>query len=106
MRSVANLTRNDAKNFLTFAAHNPLHVKTTRYDLTNANEELADLRNGRLTGAAVLALNAPEERGAWSYWFAWKSGNSNTTRFWPCLGGENFAVRARALEPRMVAVTL
>ena len=54
IRSVANLTRNDARDFLTFAAHNPLQVKTMRYDLASANDALADLRNGRLTGAAVL----------------------------------------------------
>ncbi len=52
--SVANLTRRDASEFLRFAARSPLHVETTTYPLQAANEALADLRGGRLQGAAVL----------------------------------------------------
>lgn len=52
--SVANLTRADATEFLRFAASVPLHVRTTTYPLVCANEALADLRAGRLEGAAVL----------------------------------------------------
>ncbi|MBW8832494.1 MAG: zinc-dependent alcohol dehydrogenase family protein [Burkholderiales bacterium] len=52
--SVANLTRADAAEFLRFAGHVPLHVETTTYQLDRANEALADLRAGRLQGAAVL----------------------------------------------------
>ena len=52
--SVANLTRADAQDFLTLAAKIPLQVKTTAYPLEKANEALDDLREGRLTGAAVL----------------------------------------------------
>jgi propanol-preferring alcohol dehydrogenase len=52
--SVANLTRADAAEFLQFAAHTPLQVETTSYPLERANEALADLRAGRLQGAAVL----------------------------------------------------
>jgi propanol-preferring alcohol dehydrogenase len=52
--SVANLTRADAQDFLTLAAKIPLQVKTTTYPLEKANEALDDLREGRLTGAAVL----------------------------------------------------
>jgi propanol-preferring alcohol dehydrogenase len=52
--SVANLTREDAREF--FAAEAVMDIKTTvkRYRLEHANEALADLREGRLTGAAVL----------------------------------------------------
>lgn len=52
--SVANLTRADARNFLAVAAQVPLKVHTTTFPLEQANEALAALRAGRLTGAAVL----------------------------------------------------
>ena len=54
IRSVANLTRHDAREFLAIAAEIPLktHVKT--YALEEANRALSDLRSGRLSGAAVL----------------------------------------------------
>lgn len=52
--SVANLTRADATEFLSLAPTFNLTVKTTRYPLERANEALADLREGRVAGAAVL----------------------------------------------------
>lgn len=52
--SVANLTRADAAEFLQLAASTPLQVRTTSYPLAHANDALADLRAGRLEGAAVL----------------------------------------------------
>jgi propanol-preferring alcohol dehydrogenase len=52
--SVANLTREDAREFLALAPTLPLKMHTMRYPLTQANEALADLREGRLQGAAVL----------------------------------------------------
>jgi propanol-preferring alcohol dehydrogenase len=52
--SIANLTRADAEQFLSLAPRVGLCVKTTAYPLEQANEALADLREGRLTGAAVL----------------------------------------------------
>jgi propanol-preferring alcohol dehydrogenase len=54
LRSVANLTRRDAEEFLDFAARTPIHVTTVRYALSDANAALSDLRSGQLTGAAVL----------------------------------------------------
>lgn len=54
LRSVANLTRKDAEEFLAFADRHPIETATTRYRLEDANTALADLRDGRLTGAAVL----------------------------------------------------
>ena len=54
LRSVANLTRKDAEEFLGFAAATPIETTTQRYDLADANRALSDLRDGRLTGAAVL----------------------------------------------------
>ncbi|HYM18099.1 MAG TPA: zinc-dependent alcohol dehydrogenase family protein [Micropepsaceae bacterium] len=54
LRSVANLTRRDGKEFLAFAAKTRIETKTTHYPLADANEALSDLRKGQLTGAAVL----------------------------------------------------
>ena len=54
IRSVANLTRRDAEEFLALAPKVPVRVETTAYPLDRANEALADLREGRLSGAAVL----------------------------------------------------
>ena len=54
IRSVANLTRADAREFLALAADVPLHTHVRLYPLDEANQALADLRAGRLTGAAVL----------------------------------------------------
>lgn len=52
--SVANLTRADAREFLAFAQAHPLRVHVVTYPLAQANEALADLRAGRIEGAAVL----------------------------------------------------
>src|SRR5207253_7345588 len=52
--SVANLTRADASEFLTLAAQTGVKSEIIRYPLDRANHALADLRAGRLQGAAVL----------------------------------------------------
>jgi propanol-preferring alcohol dehydrogenase len=52
--SVANLTRDDAREFLAAAAATPLFVEAHAYALSRANEALDDLRSGRIVGAAVL----------------------------------------------------
>jgi propanol-preferring alcohol dehydrogenase len=52
--SVANLTRHDAHEFLLIAPEAGIRTEVTRYPLAQANEALADLREGRLQGAAVL----------------------------------------------------
>ena len=54
VRSVANLTRRDAREFLALAATLPLSVHAHRYRLADANRALEDLRAGNITGAAVL----------------------------------------------------
>jgi len=54
VRSVANLTRADAEQFLRLAADVPLHMQIQVYPLADANVALDDLRAGRLSGAAVL----------------------------------------------------
>lgn len=52
--SVANLTRGDAREFLALAPALDLQMHAVRYPLERANEALADLREGRLQGVAVL----------------------------------------------------
>jgi propanol-preferring alcohol dehydrogenase len=54
LMSVANLTRNDAREFLDIAPKAGVHCEVTRYALAHANNALSDLRAGRLQGAAVL----------------------------------------------------
>jgi propanol-preferring alcohol dehydrogenase len=60
--SVANLTRSDGIEFLELAPRVPVETHTQVYPLEQANEALADLRSGRLRGAAVLAMG-PEHAG-------------------------------------------
>jgi propanol-preferring alcohol dehydrogenase len=52
--SVANLTRQDAREFLAIAPKAGIRSEITRYPLVRANDALSDLRDGRLQGAAVL----------------------------------------------------
>jgi len=52
--SVANLTRDDGREFIAAAAGIDLRVHTRTYALPDADSALADLRAGRFQGAAVL----------------------------------------------------
>jgi propanol-preferring alcohol dehydrogenase len=54
--SFANLTRADGDAFLALAPRVPVRTEVTRYPLSAANDALADLRAGRLKGAAVLVV--------------------------------------------------
>ncbi len=56
--SVANLTRDDGLAFMRIAGETRLTLETTTYALEDANRALADLRDGRLTGAAVLVIKS------------------------------------------------
>lgn len=56
IRSVANLTRQDAEEFLALAPRVPVRTEVTTYPLAAAGEALEDLRSGRLRGAAVLLV--------------------------------------------------
>ena len=58
LRSVANLTRQDAIEFLALAPQVPVKTKVQRYWLGDANHALADLREGRVNGAAVLMIES------------------------------------------------
>ncbi|WP_202353842.1 zinc-dependent alcohol dehydrogenase family protein [Mesorhizobium sp. 113-1-2] len=52
--SVANLTRRDAQEFFPIAKRAQVRTHTKVYPLEQANQALDDLRQGRLSGAAVL----------------------------------------------------
>ena len=52
--SVANVTREDAHEFLAIAAEAGVRTHTTVYPLEDANAAIADLRAGNFNGAAVL----------------------------------------------------
>ena len=54
LRSVANLTRRDAEEFLALAPEAGVRTVTVTYPLDRANKALANLRSGVLRGAAVL----------------------------------------------------
>lgn len=54
VRSVANLTRQDAVEFLALAPRVPVRTTVETFPLHEANEALDRLRRGALTGAAVL----------------------------------------------------
>lgn len=54
VRSIANLTRRDGEEFLKLAPKVPVRTSTEAFPLDQANEALARLREGRITGAAVL----------------------------------------------------
>jgi hypothetical protein len=54
VRSVANLTQQDAQEFLAIAGRTPIRTEVVPYALADANTALRHLRKGQLTGAAVL----------------------------------------------------
>ena len=54
VRSVANLTRDDGREFLDVAPRVPVRTEVTKYPLERANDALEDLRAGRFRGAAVI----------------------------------------------------
>jgi len=56
LRSVANLTWADGREFLVVAAGAPVRTQVTTFPLEEANEALAALRGGRVNGAIVLQV--------------------------------------------------
>ncbi len=56
IRSVANLTREDGRQFLALAAEVPVRTTVTSYPLADAEQALADLRAGAFSGSAVLVV--------------------------------------------------
>lgn len=64
LKSVANLTREDGRDFLALAPRIPIRTEAHAYRLDSANQALDDLRSGRFTGAAVIVMDDPEDRQA------------------------------------------
>ncbi len=56
MRSVANSTRQDARNFLALAAEIPLKTEIQVFDLADANRALQALKKSEVRGAGVLRI--------------------------------------------------
>jgi propanol-preferring alcohol dehydrogenase len=56
LRSVANLTRRDGREFLALAHDIPVRAETTLYPLDQVNRALEDLRHGSLQGSAVIVI--------------------------------------------------
>jgi alcohol dehydrogenase, propanol-preferring len=54
LRSVTNMTREDARDFLTLAAQIKLQPKVTVFSLDQANEALLAVKNDAIDGAAVI----------------------------------------------------
>ena len=54
VRSVANLTRADGREFMALAERFPIETTVEAMPLSEANTALMRLRDGKLTGAAVL----------------------------------------------------
>jgi alcohol dehydrogenase, propanol-preferring len=63
VRSVANLTRRDAAEFMAIAPRVPVETTVTRYPLVDANRATSDLRSGAFVGAAVLIPNTKLQQG-------------------------------------------
>jgi propanol-preferring alcohol dehydrogenase len=57
VRSVANLTREDAESFMALAREVPLRTEVEVFPLAAANEALARLRSGAVNGAVALAVD-------------------------------------------------
>jgi propanol-preferring alcohol dehydrogenase len=60
VRSVANLTRRDGEEFLSLASEVPVRTEVVPFPLEKANEALSALREGRLSGAAVIVVEEAE----------------------------------------------
>ncbi len=58
IRSVANFTRDDAREFLELAADIPVRAQIEVFELSQANRALEQLAAGAIGGSAVLAIRA------------------------------------------------
>ncbi|MFC1934346.1 zinc-dependent alcohol dehydrogenase family protein [Chloroflexota bacterium] len=57
IKSVANITRKDAQDFLPLAAQIPIIPEVQEFKLEEANEALVLLKQGKVQGAAVLTID-------------------------------------------------
>ncbi|MFZ0547760.1 MAG: zinc-dependent alcohol dehydrogenase family protein [Candidatus Promineifilaceae bacterium] len=58
LRSVANFTRQDAREFLQLAAEIPIHTETESFALSQANEVLQKLKKSEIRASAVLNVGS------------------------------------------------
>jgi len=58
IRSVANNTREDGRDFLRIAAQIPIRTRVQMFPLREANRALNALKNDAIPGAAVLQIKA------------------------------------------------
>ena len=56
VKSVANVTRRDAQEFLPLAARIPIVAESQEFGLEEANEALVLLKEGKIRGAAVMSM--------------------------------------------------
>jgi alcohol dehydrogenase, propanol-preferring len=57
IKSVANVTRQDVREFLTLAAEADIKPEYQEYDLKDANQALLEMKQGKIRGAKVLRIN-------------------------------------------------
>jgi propanol-preferring alcohol dehydrogenase len=56
IKSVANMTRQDGKDFFEILKTVPVHTQTQIFELREANEVISKLRHGKIQGATVLLM--------------------------------------------------
>lgn len=56
IRSVANLTRKDGEEFFKVASQFLIKSQVTAYPLNEINQAFSDMRNGKITGSAVIVI--------------------------------------------------
>jgi len=56
LRSVTNMTRDDARDFLKIAAEIGIHPRVTQFSLEQANEALLAVKRDAIDGAAVIVV--------------------------------------------------
>lgn len=57
IKSVANVTRQDVREFLQLAAEAPIRPEIQEYALKDANQALLELKQGKIRGAKVLRID-------------------------------------------------
>ena len=57
IKTVANVTARDIREFLPLAAEIPIRPEVTTYPLEHANKALVELRRGGVRGAKVLVFD-------------------------------------------------
>jgi alcohol dehydrogenase, propanol-preferring len=56
IKSVANVTRQDVREFLALAAEANIKPEYQEYDLKDANQALLEMKQGKIRGAKVLRI--------------------------------------------------